>query len=101
MAPPPGAAMMVARRRGAAPDAPRRREPAMKVRHLSAAISRFLVLGTVAASLLLGSTIVEPSHEAAAASSDCAYMLTRATSFKVAGDARHAAGDYAAAGRYY
>jgi hypothetical protein len=73
----------------------------MKIRHLTTGITRFVVLGTMAASLFVGSVAIGPHHEAAAATSDCAYMLTKATSYKVAGDARHAAGDYATAGRYY
>jgi len=72
----------------------------MKVRFLPATILRRLILGMVAASLLVA-LVAGPRHEAVAASSDCAHMLTKATSYKVAGDARHAAGDYAAAGRYY
>ncbi|HEY7034299.1 MAG TPA: hypothetical protein VH482_23385 [Thermomicrobiales bacterium] len=73
----------------------------MKSRQLSSGITRFIVLGTMAASLFVGSAAVGPRHEAAAAASSCAYMLTKATSYKVAGDAQHAAGDYAAAGRSY
>jgi len=73
----------------------------MKIRHLSTGITPLIVLGPMAASLFFGSVAVGPHHEAAAARSDCAYVLTKATSYKVVGDARHATGDYAAAGRYY
>jgi hypothetical protein len=92
---------MVARRRGAAPDAARGKETAMKIRNLVPGITRFVVLGAMAASLFFGSVAGGSRHEAAAANSDCAYMLTKATSFKVAGDARHAAGDYAGAAKSY
>ena len=52
----------------------------MKIRHLSTGITPLIVLGPMAASLFFGSVAVGPHHEAAAASSDCAYVLTKATS---------------------
>lgn len=73
----------------------------MTIRHLSGGIARLLLLGTMAASLFLGSVAIGPPHEAAAATSTCGYLLTKATSWKVTGDARYATGDYAGAAKAY
>src|SRR5262245_2223279 len=100
MAPSSGGAMMDARRRGGA-GRNGRKEPAMKFRNVSAGITRFVVLGAMAASLFFGSAVVGPHHEAAAASSGCETILNRAKFFYSAGKVAETLGETAKAIGYY
>lgn len=74
----------------------------MKIRQLPATMTRLLITGVMALSLLVAIALGS-QHEAAAAEpmTSCARFLSTATSYKVMGDAQHAAGQYDSAKGYY
>jgi hypothetical protein len=86
-------------RRDSAQNATRRRESGLKIRPLSTRFARLLIAGSLIL-CLFAATLAWPRGEASA-TSDCAYLLTKATTSKFLGDRNYAAGDFKTASRYY